>query len=135
MKHNLKPDVAAKLVALLRTPEFKDHQTMGYLRRGDCYCILGVICELYRRETGVGGWTPEVSAHEVVLSKNVRVFCTPGNLDGAIGMLPEEVVVWATEDGRIPRVQFIDRSWRGFDDANDAGLTFEEFAKALADDL
>lgn len=48
----LKDDVAAKLADLLGDLQ----QHAGELRRGDCYCIEGALCELYRRETGHGQW-------------------------------------------------------------------------------
>jgi hypothetical protein len=46
-------DVAKKWAEELRfTPS---GQTYGVLREDDSYCVLGVLCELYRRENG-GEW-------------------------------------------------------------------------------
>jgi len=56
-----KKERRARLTAALRSGEFEQHR--GSLRDDHGYCCLGVACELYRRETGVGewvGWTFEI---------------------------------------------------------------------------
>lgn len=74
----MKADIKQKWVAALRSGEYE--QTEGVLRNGNGYCCLGVLCDLYSKETGVewldmgfGGF----SIHDV---------------DGA---LPHSVRVWA----------------------------------------
>lgn len=51
----MKREIAEKWIAALNGGEFK--QAKEVLRDGtDKYCCLGVLCELYRRETGQGEW-------------------------------------------------------------------------------
>jgi hypothetical protein len=47
----MKADIKAKWVADLRSGKFP--QTDSVLRNDEGYCCLGVLCDLYSRETGV----------------------------------------------------------------------------------
>lgn len=46
--------VKAKWVKALKSGEFK--QGKNTLKNNGKYCCLGVLCELYRKETGKGKW-------------------------------------------------------------------------------
>lgn len=51
-------DNIRKLVDALRSGEF--HQGAGGLRPAESrHCCLGVACEIYRRETGIGNWVKD----------------------------------------------------------------------------
>lgn len=50
----MKPKVKAQWVAALRSGDYT--QTQGRLRRDGGFCCLGVLCDLYRQETGKGAW-------------------------------------------------------------------------------
>jgi hypothetical protein len=52
----MKPDIASKLIAALESGEFK--HCPHRLHEGNRFCVIGVLCELYRRETGDGTWAP-----------------------------------------------------------------------------
>lgn len=55
-RHNLKPHAVAAILAVLAE---KPAQTFLALRAGPgCYCLEGVVCEAYRRATGLGEWMP-----------------------------------------------------------------------------
>ncbi len=43
-----------KWIAALRSGEYP--QARRSLRKGDCFCALGVCCDVYRKETGEGEW-------------------------------------------------------------------------------
>lgn len=43
-----------EFVAALKSDKFK--QTRDFLREGDSFCALGVLCELFRQKTGHGSW-------------------------------------------------------------------------------
>lgn len=47
-------DNARKWVKALRSGEFK--QGKRRLRDGDAFCCLGVACDLFHRDTGLGAW-------------------------------------------------------------------------------
>ena len=51
----MRKEVAEKWVKALRSGEFLQGKTQ--LRSENHYCCLGVLCELYRQETGNGEWT------------------------------------------------------------------------------
>jgi len=59
----MNPEVAKKWAAELRSGRYG--QTYGRLREtiNDCdepsYCVLGVLCEVHRMETGAGAWVPD----------------------------------------------------------------------------
>lgn len=71
---------AKKWVAALRSKEFQ--QTYNRLRTEAGYCCLGVGCEVYKRETGLGEWVASDGE--------------PGTqtFDKHITGLPVEVVGW-----------------------------------------
>ena len=47
----MKLEIKQKWVAALRSGEYE--QTEGVLRNGNGYCCLGVLCDIYSKETGV----------------------------------------------------------------------------------
>ena len=59
MAHNFKPDVAVKFAALLRSGRIpQTFFTLAEMRADGmiCCCAEGVLCELYKNETGNGAW-------------------------------------------------------------------------------
>lgn len=83
----MNPEIKAKWIAALRSGEFT--QGSGALRRADTdrFCCLGVLCELYRRDTGQGEWTKFSSRFPCVNEKMVFL--------GALNVLPPAVSHWA----------------------------------------
>jgi hypothetical protein len=74
----MKADIKAKWLADLRSGKFP--QTDGVLRNDEGYCCLGVLCDLYSRETGVE-WEPRSS--------------NQFSMHSATSVLPYEVEQWA----------------------------------------
>jgi hypothetical protein len=74
----MKADIKAKWLADLRSGKFP--QTDSILRSPVGYCCLGVLCDLYSRETGVP-W--EENAH------------VEFSMHGGHSVLPNEVQTWA----------------------------------------
>lgn len=120
-RHNLKPEVAKKLRRMLLSGKFK--KTRNELRSGtSCrMCVEGVICELFRLETGRGEWSANGS------------FAVDGYERG--GGVPPPVLKWA--DGEHDRLTIEDRPLTELNDGEDcAGNTFRpwsfaKFADAL----
>lgn len=75
---------AQKLAKALRSGEYE--QTRGALRTTKGYCCLGVACELYRQETGVGEWIENTrnGCYEFVLPDSPR----------ELYYLPDDVRAW-----------------------------------------
>jgi hypothetical protein len=74
----MKADIKAKWLADLRSGKFP--QTTGVLRNGNGYCCLGVLCDLYSRDTGVEWWDTG---------------CGGFAMHGADSVLPYAVEQWA----------------------------------------
>ena len=74
----MKADIKTKWVAALCSNEYE--QTEGVLRNGNGYCCLGVLCDLYAKETGVEWWETGFGGFA---------------MHGADSVLPFEVRHWA----------------------------------------
>jgi hypothetical protein len=74
----MKADIKAKWLADLRSGKFP--QTDSVLRNDEGYCCLGVLCDLYSRETGVE-WEPRSS--------------NQFSMHSATSVLPDAVREWA----------------------------------------
>ena len=54
----LKPEIKKLLVAALRSKRWR--RAIGRMKKfGNYRCVLGVICEVFREQTGGGDWTAE----------------------------------------------------------------------------
>jgi hypothetical protein len=109
----MKPEIKEQWVAALRSGEFK--QGRGSLRKGDLFCCLGVLTDLFVRATGAA-WN---------------------KIGGAMGIgeegacLPRLVMEWAGLDNPNPYI--LDQKGRLLSAAslNDHGATFAEIADAI----
>lgn len=68
----------------------KYQQGKNQLRNGDRFCCLGVLCEVYRQDTGKGRWTRGES------------FVAGDSEDCCV--LPDAVMAWAALSGDTPRL-------------------------------
>ena len=86
LSHNLLPDVAKKLAALLPTLR----QSSGYMLRLNSFCFLGALGELYRRETG----------HPVWFGFDAEAFARGTNIVGGVNARMGEMIrrVWLVKD-------------------------------------
>jgi hypothetical protein len=87
---NMRP--IKKWVAALRSGEFK--QTRAVLRDDVGYCCLGVLCEIYRRETSQGEWKEEDG-----LSSTYSFGTGPGNI--RVSLPPIPVREWIGIDAEL----------------------------------
>lgn len=100
---------------LLREPAME--KTKGQLRAGECFCLEGIVCEAYRRDTGMGRWNGD----NFVLGTSVLF----GEMEHFRSM-PNEVKEWL----RAPRFEYL--SWKTLVSLNDnTELTFPEIADIL----
>lgn len=76
--------VKRKWVAALRSGEYK--QTGGRLRKGDCYCCLGVLTDLYDKDI-------QNDHHEWYEEDGQYGYASDGGIVEAT--LPESVMKWA----------------------------------------
>lgn len=101
---SMKPEIKALWVAALRSGEYR--QGFKRLRHVDCYCCLGVLTDLYCKETGMA-WD------EAILSRGI-----PNDVE-----LSSQVQKWAGLEVVSPKAQ-----GRFLADWND-GVVWDEFGK------
>ena len=98
----MKPDIKAQWLTALRSGDYQ--QGRGHLRRGDQYCCLGVLCNLYGKAVGAE-WDNQYGPDRV------------HTIHGSEYVLPLEVQKWAGVDSPNP----LDLAAR-----NDEGSSFQE---------
>jgi len=72
-------------VAALESGEYK--QGRGRLRKKDRFCCLGVLCDLYNKETGKGKW--------IKIRPHKESFFRLDNGNVVSGFPPNEILEWA----------------------------------------
>lgn len=123
----MNPEIKAKWLAALRSGEYK--QGRGYLQNGKGeFCCLGVLCDLYRKETGNGVWKVYYKEKTFQLGKSIYP-----------DFPPDAVINWAefgdqTSSLRGIRVN-IDGLTTTLDDHNDSKKTFSQIADAMEDQI
>ena len=50
-------------------------QGFGYLRHGDCFCVMGAFCEAVRQVRGVGSWEKDESGTDCFKVETQRAYC------------------------------------------------------------
>lgn len=109
-------DVAKKWVKALRSGRYQ--QAQGFLKDDTGYCCLGVLCDLYSKETKKGRFAFDDKTGEIQFMGD----------DNESEVLPDEVKEWAgmqTSKGELSSK--IDT----LADRNDCGATFTEIASII----
>lgn len=108
------------------------------LRNGDSFCCLGVLCDLYLKDTGMGEWQPtsEPDRTNFYSGKMIEPDCDCGRCeiwaDESETELPSAVAKWAgiSQDGTFPEpdASLEYNSLIGF---NDNGYDFSKIAQII----
>jgi hypothetical protein len=109
----------------------KYEQTTGTLKSSTGHCCLGVLCELYIENTGLGIWDTESNIYNV--EPLSLVFKDPFNMCEAVTSLPTSVQRWAEVD-KNPAVEFLNRI-RDLAAINDMKESFEKIANLIEEHL
>ena len=127
----MREDVKGRWVAALRSGDYK--QTRETLRDCDGFCCLGVLCDLYIRETEdthslrARAWEVKRVFHVPVVGTGVDLY------ENAV--LPNPVREWAgmeTDDGSFSDDEkFYPTSLKCLSGLNDKGSSFEELADVI----
>lgn len=123
----MKEDVLDSWLAALESGDYK--HSKGYLRESDdCFCPLGVLCDLYIKEHDdvkwekvIGSPKPENTGHHYTIKGNS-------------GFLPIEVQMWAgvdSEDPVILTVEYINSR----NETSEDDVTVSELNDRMYDDL
>lgn len=109
----------------LESGEYK--QGKGSLRNEESkYCCLGVLCDLYHKETGLGKWV------FVEGDPNFRFVINDKNGDNSAAFLPDSVKKWAGIEYARATIPGRTVSLAGL---NDTGSSFAEIAKIIKEEL
>lgn len=103
--------IKAKWLAALKSGKYP--KTDGDLRDGQGYCCLGVLCDIYRKETGDGKW------------KENRFITSTSD---TTGYLPNKVMKWA---GLSKKYGIMDGKGSDLTDINDQSHTFNEVIEVI----
>jgi len=115
-------EVKVKWVAGLRSGEYK--QGKDALKKGDLFCCLGVLCDIYMKETGNGEWIQVKPKLEGLRYKFID------NEESSSVFLINSIKYWAGLDCCIPVVKSCSLS-----SMNDRGETFLEIADLIDQEL
>lgn len=113
-------EVRERWITALTSGEYK--QAQGALRKGEGFCCLGVLTDLYVKENnGCVQWLPGGD-------DETYKFRVVGSVSATTAFLPKEVMEWAClrSDDPAPERGDSSLSWR-----NDHGYSFKE----IADDI
>lgn len=120
----MNPIVKAKWVAALRSGEYE--QGIGQLRLGNTFCCLGVLCDIYAKESE----TVWESRNPPSLGEVCYSFLS------AYGLPPQEVVIWAELDLREPVLTYGLETGVELTTLNDdLMLDFKQIADLIEDQL
>ena len=113
----MKPEIKQKWIDALSTATYK--QGRERLRHKDEFCCLGVLCDIYSRETGVE-WVPLDDYMEI---------------EGRIATLPKEIMEWAGLEIN-PMVNIESLGMCPLIDVNDKlNYTFPQIAELIREQL
>ena len=99
-------------------------QTTGRLKNKGAMCCLGVLCDLYAKETGKWEWHKDEVGDWFFISNN----------SGEELLLPPPVVKWSG-------IKNVNGAYRGKDgmstltDANDSGVKFKKIAELIEENF
>lgn len=121
-------EIKTKWLEALRSGNYK--QGTGNLRRGINYCCLGVLCDIYHKETGKGEWKG--------MSNIGETFCFFAEKSKNTLVLPNDVGAWA-EFGPIninnPHITVGEDNDIEISYFNDSGYSFRKLADIIEKQL
>jgi hypothetical protein len=120
----MNPAIANKLIAAAESGEFQ-HGTRHF-RKGDRYCILGVLCELYRRETGDGQWL------SIDKDPDVLTFCPKDDWLAGVCGVPDAVRWWAEMNNELGVLPPPDGNWDAAPSLIDENDKADDYSLAVA---
>jgi hypothetical protein len=120
-------DIKTKWITALRNGDYT--QGTKALKTDDSFCCLGVLCDIYKKETNLGTWdTNTRSMSDTFLCKD-----KDGNVEEeAHGILPMQVRLWARLNDCNPKIGNNDRLLA---ELNDEGNSFDQIADLIENNL
>lgn len=128
-------EVKAKWLEALRSGNYvqgREELRPRHYSGGYAYCCLGVLCDVYQKETGKGEWR-EIGCGSWDSSFDATEEGAPVT-DKSWSSLPQAVVKWAgfyTNDPTVPNPKGNGKDRITLANLNDAGTSFEELAEII----
>lgn len=122
-------EIKDKWVKALTSGKYK--QTTSFLKDNVGYCCLGVLCDIYRKETKKGVW---------VRDEDNNAFAFKVEYYSEYELLPKEVKEWANLTSINPTVTLGENEGHSFGiptlaDINDNGKSFKDIAEIIMKQL
>ena len=114
MVTKIKAEIQEKWAAALESGAYQ--QATGALRKNDAFCCLGVLCDLYQRETGRGRWD-----ESLFVASGEKTTLT----------LPSSVQRWAGVEDENPTIADRGNAICFAAYLNDNGTSFTEIAQLI----
>ena len=112
----MKTEIATLWINALLSGDYK--QVKGKLHSESGFCCLGVLCDLFKKETNKGRWKMGEEEHaQFYIGEEI-----------ATGVLPEAVVDWAGLDSNIGKFH----AGPSLIILNDGGKSFAEIAEIIS---
>lgn len=122
-------EIKAKWIAALRSGEYE--QGRSSLRpSSNSYCCLGVLCDLYVKETGIGVWREDDTALRYGRIKDAYIFQHPDE-EAVRSHPPNKVLEWADLETEMGKIRLASGKSTSLILLNDRWSTFDEIAQAL----
>ena len=130
----MNPQVKEKWLTALRSGKYK--QTRKILRGNEGFCCLGVLCDIYSKETDnpweTRVWTDCNYGYEYVnVDESEASKCDFLYFYGEEEYLPQTVVEWAELKNNNPDVVDSDDTTISISRLNDNGVSFQEIADII----
>lgn len=124
----MNPEVKAKWLKALRSGRYK--QTKHALKKEDGYCCLGVLTNIYIKETKNGSWKKDEG------DTMFKMFNKQGEGVGEGGVLTKEVMDWAGIPKLMGTTVVPNGSYRSLASENDLqGKSFKKIADIIETNL
>ncbi len=124
----MKSEVKKLWCDALRSNEYQ--QTKGRLKDEVGYCCLGVLCELYKRETGNGEWKDHT-----FYGSNITCLTFTVDRESNPFVLPTQVTEWADLDSANPEVDNVHIHCNRLSHFNDFQMSFAQIADLIEEKL
>lgn len=98
-KAQMKEEIRSKWINALLSGKYKQGRYSLHPSEGR-YCCLGVLCDLYRKETGNGNWVKETTEYLFTIVGDAQNLCLPRAVSRWAGIDPEtEIELSVYNDG------------------------------------
>ena len=128
----MNPRIKQLWVDALKSGEYQ--QTIGALRKDNSYCALGVLIDVYHKETGNGEWSPTIDNCYFFKIEYPPDLNLKGSYFYEIGQgdLPNTIREWAELKTSNPLIKRWMRTSKTISGLNDRErLSFKEIAKKI----